>query len=132
MSGSPKPVFGSILKSCLCRWQSTLFLRECTVSYTHLPGDIRYKDQNNDGKIDDNDRVFLGRWDSPFMSGINLTAKWRDFTLYVMGNLYIGGYGMKDNSYYWVKGDGKYSEVEMCIRDRYYIRYRWKFYVGCS
>ena len=22
----------------------------------------------------------------PFMSGINLTAKWRDFTLYVMGN----------------------------------------------
>lgn len=80
------------------------------------PGDIRYKDQNNDGKIDDNDRVFLGRWDSPFMSGINLTAKWRDFTLYVMGNLYIGGYGMKDNSYYWVKGDGKYSEV---------VRNRW-------
>jgi len=80
------------------------------------PGDIRYKDQNNDGKVDDNDRVFLGRWDSPFMSGINLTAKWRDFTLYVMGNLYIGGYGMKDNSYYWVKGDGKYSEV---------VRNRW-------
>lgn len=80
------------------------------------PGDIRYKDQNNDGKIDDNDRVFLGRWDSPFMSGINLTARWRNFTLYAMGNLYIGGYGMKDNSYYWVKGDGKYSEV---VRDRW-------------
>lgn len=80
------------------------------------PGDIRYKDQNNDKKIDDNDRVFLGRWDSPFMSGINLTAKWRNFTLYAMGNLYMGGYGMKDNSYYWVKGDGKYSEV---------VRNRW-------
>lgn len=80
------------------------------------PGDIRYKDQNNDGKIDDNDRVFLGRWDSPFMSGINLTATWRNFTLYAMGNLYIGGYGMKDNSYYWVKGDGKYSEI---------VRNRW-------
>lgn len=75
------------------------------------PGDIRYKDQNNDGKIDDNDRVFLGRWDTPFMSGINLTATWRNFTLYAMGNLYIGGYGMKNNSYYWVKGDDKYSEV---------------------
>ena len=52
------------------------------------PGDIRYKDQNNDGKIDDNDRVFLGRWDSPLMSGINLTVKWRDFTFFAMGNLY--------------------------------------------
>ena len=80
------------------------------------PGDIRYKDQNNDNKIDDNDRVFLGRWDSPFMSGVNLTAKWRNFTLYAMGNLYMGGYGMKNNSYYWVKGDGKYSEV---------VRNRW-------
>lgn len=80
------------------------------------PGDIRYKDQNNDGKIDDNDRVFLGRKDSPFISGINFTARWRNFTLYAMGNLYIGDYGMKDNSYYWVKGDGKYSEV---------VRNRW-------
>lgn len=80
------------------------------------PGDIRYKDQNNDNKIDDNDRVFLGRWDSPFMGGINLTAQWRNLTLFAMGNLYIGGYGMKDNSYYWVKGNGKYSEV---------VRNRW-------
>ena len=80
------------------------------------PGDIRYKDQNNDGKIDNNDRVMLGRWDSPFMSGINLTVAWKDFTLYAMGNLYIGGYGMKDNSYYWVKSDGKYSEE---------VRNRW-------
>lgn len=80
------------------------------------PGDIRYKDQNNDNKIDNNDRVFLGRWDSPFMGGINLTAQWRNLTLFAMGNLYIGGYGMKDNSYYWVKGNGKYSEV---------VRNRW-------
>ena len=44
------------------------------------PGDLRYVDQNNDGKIDSNDEVFLGRWDSPFMSGINLTLKWKNFT----------------------------------------------------
>ena len=80
------------------------------------PGDIRYKDQNNDDKIDDNDRVLLGRWDSPLMSGVNLTAKWRNFTLYAMGYLRLGGYGMKNNSYYWVSGDGKYSEV---MRDRW-------------
>ena len=28
-----------------------------------------------------------------------------------MGNLYLGGYGMKDNSYWWMRADGKYSEV---------------------
>lgn len=79
------------------------------------PGDIRYKDQNGDGKIDDNDRVFLARWDSPFMSGINLTAKWKKFTFFAMGNLYLGGHGMKDNgnfrTYFWMPGTSKYSEI---------------------
>ena len=75
------------------------------------PGDIRYKDQNGDGKIDSNDEVFLGRWDSPFMGGINLTLKWKNFTFFALGNLYLGGYGMKDNTYYWMRGQGKYSEI---------------------
>ena len=75
------------------------------------PGDIRYKDQNGDGKIDSNDEVFLGRWDSPFIGGINLTLKWKNFTFFALGNLYLGGYGMKDNTYYWMRGQGKYSEI---------------------
>ena len=75
------------------------------------PGDIRYKDQNGDGKIDSNDEIFLARWDSPFMSGINFTLKWRNFTFFALGNLYLGGHGMKDNSYYWMRGTGKYSEI---------------------
>jgi len=75
------------------------------------PGDLRYKDQNGDGRIDDNDRVFLGRWDAPFMGGVNFTAKWKNFTFFALGNLYLGGYGMKDNTYYWMRGTGKYSEI---------------------
>ena len=75
------------------------------------PGDIRYKDQNGDGKIDSNDEVFLGRWDSPFIGGVNLTLKWKNFTFFALGNLYLGGYGMKDNTYYWMRGQGKYSEI---------------------
>lgn len=75
------------------------------------PGDIRYKDQNGDGKIDGNDEVFLARWDSPFMSGVNLTLKWKNFTFFALGNLYLGGHGMKDNTYYWMRGTGKYSEI---------------------
>lgn len=75
------------------------------------PGDLKYKDQNGDNKIDDNDRVFLGRWDTPFIMGVNLTAKWKNFTLYAMGNFYLGGHGMKNSSYYWMPGTSKYSEI---------------------
>ena len=78
---------------------------------TVRPGDLRYKDQNGDGKIDGNDEVFLGRWDSPFISGLNLTLKYKNFTFFAMGNLYLGGHGMKDNSYYWMRGTAKYSEI---------------------
>lgn len=80
------------------------------------PGDIKYKDQNGDKIIDSNDEVFLGRWDTPYRLGINFTAKWRNFTLFAMANGYFGGYGMKDNSYYWVRSDNKYSEI---------VRNRW-------
>lgn len=75
------------------------------------PGDLKYIDQNGDNKIDDNDRVFLGRWDTPFMMGINFTAKWKNFTLYTMGNFYFGGNGMKDSKYYWMPSTSKYSEI---------------------
>jgi len=59
------------------------------------PGDIKYKDQNNDGVIDENDAVYLGRWDTPFRLGLNFTAKWRDFTFFAMANGLYGGKGFK-------------------------------------
>ncbi len=80
------------------------------------PGDIKYKDQNGDGIIDNNDEVYLGRWDTPFRLGLNFTAKWRNFTLFTMADGFYGGQGMKDNSYYWVRSDNKYSEI---------VRNRW-------
>lgn len=80
------------------------------------PGDIKYKDQNGDNIIDSNDEVYLNRWDDPLSFGVNLTAQWRNFTLFAMGNGHYGGYGYKDNSYWWVRGENKYSEV---VRDRW-------------
>ena len=80
------------------------------------PGDLKYKDQNGDGIIDSNDEVFLGRWDTPFRLGLNFTAKWRQFTFFAMADGFYGGNGMKDNSYYWVRSDNKYSEI---------VRNRW-------
>ncbi|MDE6572365.1 MAG: SusC/RagA family TonB-linked outer membrane protein, partial [Duncaniella sp.] len=79
-------------------------------------GDLKYKDQNNDGVIDSKDAVILGKWGSPFVMGVNFTAKWNNFTLFVAGTGAFGGMGVKDDSYNWVYGDRKYSEV---------VRGRW-------
>jgi hypothetical protein len=78
------------------------------------PGDVKYKDQNNDGVIDDRDEVMIGRWGSPFTCGLNFTAQWKGFTLFVLGTGSFGGTGIKNSSYYWVYADSKYSAV---VRD---------------
>lgn len=86
---------------------------------TLKPGDIKYIDQNNDNVIDEKDVVFLGKggwYGNPFTLGINLTAKWNNFTFFVLGVGGFGASGLKNNSYYWVHGDGKYSAV---VRDRW-------------
>lgn len=80
------------------------------------PGDLKYKDQNGDGVIDSKDQVVLGKWGAPFVMGINLTAKWKNFTLFVAGTGAFGGKAIKNDSYNWVYGDKKYSEV---------VRGRW-------
>lgn len=75
------------------------------------PGDLKYEDMNQDGIIDGKDMVVLGKWQAPFICGVNLTAKYKDFTLYVAGNGNFGGKGFKDNLANWVYGDRKYSDV---------------------
>lgn len=82
-------------------------------------GDIRYVDVNKDGIIDTKDQVFLGkggRYGDPFTLGVNITAKYKGFTLFVHGTGGFGAKGVKNNSYWWVAGDGKYSAA---------VRGRW-------
>ncbi len=46
------------------------------------PGDIRYEDVNGDGKIDDNDRVFIGSSNLPeIIFGLNGNVRYKDFQL---------------------------------------------------
>lgn len=80
------------------------------------PGDLKYRDQNGDGVIDSKDMVVLGKWSAPFIMGLNFTAKWRNFTLFVAGTGNCGGKAFKNGPYNWVYGDVKYSEV---------VRGRW-------
>ncbi|NDV81615.1 SusC/RagA family TonB-linked outer membrane protein [Bacteroides sp. 51] len=81
---------------------------------TVQPGDLKYKDVNNDGIIDTKDQVDLGHngWSvAPFSYGINLTLKWKNFTFFALGTGQSGAIGFKDSSYYWVRGSSKYSDI---------------------
>ncbi|MBR4326594.1 MAG: SusC/RagA family TonB-linked outer membrane protein [Bacteroidales bacterium] len=78
-----------------------------------MPGDIIYKDVNNDGTIDYKDRVVLGRGGSKFNLGMNLTVSYKNFTLFVVGDGFFGGLGVKNSEYVWVNGEEKYTK-EVC------------------
>jgi TonB-linked SusC/RagA family outer membrane protein len=45
------------------------------------PGDIRYRDVNNDGNINDEDRVFFGSYQPKFTYGINGGVNFKNFDL---------------------------------------------------
>jgi hypothetical protein len=75
------------------------------------PGDIKYKDQNGDGIIDERDEVYIGRWNGPVTGGLNVTVQYKAFSLFVLGTGNFGGTGVKNGSYYWVSGSAKYSDV---------------------
>lgn len=81
---------------------------------TIRPGDLRYKDQNGDGIIDSKDVVDLGTLNSwsygaPYTMGINFTASYKGFTLYVLGIGQTGFTSYYNGSYYWPAGEDKYS-----------------------
>jgi TonB-linked SusC/RagA family outer membrane protein len=83
---------------------------------TVKPGDIKYVDQNNDGIVDANDEVRIGRSQAPLSFGMNLRVAYKNLTLFARGNGRSGANGSISNNYFWVDGDDKYST---------YIRDRW-------
>ena len=77
------------------------------------PGDLRYVDQNGDGRITPQDEVFLGRggwFGAPLTLGLNVTAEWKNFTFFALGMMRSGAYAISNSSYFWVAGEAKYSE----------------------
>ena len=79
---------------------------------TVQPGDLKYEDVNGDGKITNKDQADLGKWGTygaPWTMGVNLTLKYKNWTLFVLGNGQFGAYGMANGSYYFMSGNDKYS-----------------------
>jgi len=60
-------------------------------------GDLRYEDTDKDGKITDNDRIFMGSPIPEFVFGLNLSANYRGF------NVNIDFQGQAGNEIYNVK-----------------------------
>lgn len=63
------------------------------------PGDIKYKNQNNDNVIDGNDRVVIGDSAPHYLYGLRLAADWKGFDV----SLFFQGVGQKD---YLMNGPG--------------------------
>lgn len=83
------------------------------------PGDLKYADLNGDNIIDYKDEVALGHWTANTTLGINLTFKYKNLSLFVLGVGDFGGNAVKNNSYWWVHDTGKYSSV---VRDRVIVK----------
>ncbi|MEO8621577.1 MAG: SusC/RagA family TonB-linked outer membrane protein, partial [bacterium] len=56
------------------------------------PGDLHYKDQNGDGKIDANDRIVMGDHFPHYTYGANSSASWRNFDM----SMLLQGVGKQD------------------------------------
>ena len=76
-------------------------------------GDIAYADLNNNGIVDDNDRMSLGQSFPITTWGINVDLKYKGFGLYMLGTLHTGITQLCTNAYYWNNGLNGYSELAL-------------------
>lgn len=73
------------------------------------PGDIKYKDQNDDGVINNDDQVEIGNSLPKLSYGINILLRYGNFSLMATGTGYGGFDYILSNDYFWVDGNKKYS-----------------------
>jgi len=76
---------------------------------TVKPGDIKYIDQNDDGVVNANDQVMIGRSGAPFSYGLDVRLNFGSFTFYALGYGRTGADAYNSGNYYWVDGDDKYT-----------------------
>lgn len=96
-NGNDQTILGRSLSSMYGYLTDGLFLTQDEVNDHVLQagkglGRIRYVNANNDDKINDDDRVWLGHRDPMLLYGVNLSASWRNFDISMFWN---GVYGLK-------------------------------------
>lgn len=79
------------------------------------PGDIKYRDLNGDGLVDENDQTIIGNQQRLF-SGIQLNIGYKNFELFALGTNYGQGNIIFNSAYDWVFGNRKYPAA---VRERW-------------
>lgn len=96
-NGNDQTILGRPWKSLFGYVADGLFRSEAEVkAHAEQPGKgvgrIRYKDINNDGRINDEDRTWLGVEDPDFLYGLNVNATWRQFDFSMFWHGQVGSY----------------------------------------
>lgn len=68
-----------------------------------VPGDVKWKDINGDGKIDQFDQTVIGNTTPRWTGGFNTTLQWKGFTLYGRVDFALG-YWIYDQTTPWFLG----------------------------
>lgn len=79
-------------------------------------GDVKWKDINGDGKIDQFDQVVIGNTTPRWTGGFNTTLQWKGFTLYGRFDFALG-YWIYDNTTPWFLGamQGTYNTTKEAL-----------------
>ena len=74
------------------------------------PGDLRYRDVNEDGVVDSNDRTVIGDAGPKLLYSLNIGLSWKKLGLTIVGTGKAFFQTMLNNGWYWNGwGDGNYS-----------------------
>jgi hypothetical protein len=74
------------------------------------PGDIKYKDQNGDGTINQNDQIEIGNSTPRLYYGVYFNLKYKNLGLFAFGNGQNGSEAYYSGTYFRISGTSKYSE----------------------
>lgn len=96
-NGNDQTILGRPWKSLFGYVTDGIFQNEQEVTdHVEQPGKgvgrIRYKDLNDDGKINDEDRTWLGVEDPKFLYGLNVNIGWRNFDFSMFWNGQVGSH----------------------------------------
>ena len=96
-------------------WNALTDAQKKSGSYLPIkPGDVKWTDVNNDGVIDNYDRVKLGNSMPKFTGGINMNLSWKSLTLSTRMD-YALGHTLVDNKTPWIMGcaQGTYNSIDL-------------------